>query len=1107
MKNTTTNEYISYGPYTGPESTGLATMLSGSPSFNTDRALTPLLTMVDYSAWDLSQACGSCHVGGGFVEKDRTGRRFSTMNPYMDGITPYTMTIFERYNPLTGLPEHTVEPAPWSYPIWNGATAVTAAGGWGQAGSVTLPDGSSMPIVNGQVMMPNVKEMDCLMCHFQGYNNMMSSVMAYSGAHAATASFGAGFMNMFTQAYDFASGLLTKNADNTVSLSAAGLSKMKYDPPSQNCRNCHMPSNLKDLPDMMRDFLSSAPMIYNGNFDGNSGGSFTGLTMPAFDFNAPMALPDGTAAFSWDWQGPFTASPVLYMTQTGIGASEAINPMIPAGWPSAMGMTEFNATTAQNTQGFLGGGNPAGSGPIYYQATLDADGHQDQNVMKKSTVPFPRAEWFKRGDLWEPGYDVHLTLDCSGCHMNTATTKVDSYNPDGTIAFDGKSLCDPGRGYDSAGGVEANPAKRATVNSQNTVKSCEACHVTGKNRDGVTVETFGAPNPLTAHQNSGLLANVTNALRMNAAGTAEENFVGSHLDIVDCTVCHLTRNQMVVRLLDCTSGNRYPNMLGFDVAGGMMGMFSDPMGQGLPTGTNLRPWEPLYTWQKGGNDFKTTAGGAGNPDWRRKIYAVNLITAAIWNNVDGGVDANGDGVPGRHPSNHGAPEVSDTTNYDPWISRDMKAGMNYGPSGFAPIPVGFGQAGFASAYDQTGAFTGAFKYVGVYGGNAMFSTPEEISGYKAWRESIKGSVDGKSWAGTQLAFVAGPYKLTHGVRTTDQFVLGKKTETGYGCADCHAAAGTATASIFDGTINMVGTAINAQKAIENSRTFMQSPAELMEIVGAKEDIETGAEVASKAGGATEVKFEELGDWANGEFTPNEAGDYKRVTELDRNEALYPAVTGVSYTDVNGNTYADRATWKGYLTGITADAAGIGIAPVAQISSSFVDVDPAAPGVQVYTTEAQSLAADEAQAGKGSVKYEWSSSDGAAVADSQSSSVTFATAGSKTVTLKVTDEEGKTSFATQQVNAVVKPADVITWTDNAGALSGTLDLAGLPTPNNKVKIVWGDGRYEYVTTVNATTLSKAHTYTSAGNKLVQVYIYNAGVQKGYFKKTITVDGAN
>ncbi len=42
-------------------------------------------TMVDASAWDLSTTCGSCHPGGGFVEKDRNGKRFSMMNPAVDG--------------------------------------------------------------------------------------------------------------------------------------------------------------------------------------------------------------------------------------------------------------------------------------------------------------------------------------------------------------------------------------------------------------------------------------------------------------------------------------------------------------------------------------------------------------------------------------------------------------------------------------------------------------------------------------------------------------------------------------------------------------------------------------------------------------------------------------------------------------------------------------------------------------------------------------------------------------------------------------------------------------------------------------------------------------
>jgi len=868
-------------------------------------------TMVDLSMWDLATTCGSCHPGGGFVEKDRNGKRLSMMNPAVDGYTPLTMTVFDKYDQVTGLPGHQLIGSPWSYPLYmNGSPVIvpqnppnSGNGGWGQAMTITMPDGSQMPVQNEQVMMPNVKEMDCLMCHMSGYSNMMSSVMAYSGAHNATPSFGAGFMNMFSQAYDFTTGMLTKDANGIVSLSPAFFANMKAAPPTQNCRNCHMPSGLKDLPDMMRDFLSSAPMAYTGSFTQ----SFTGLAMPAFDFNAPFGA-------SWDWTtGGYATSPTLYMTQTGLGSTPTSNPVIPAGWPAAMGMSEYNQAAAMSTPGFLGGGNPAGSGPIYFQATLPG-GTQDQNALKKGVVPFPRAEWFKRGDMWAEGYDVHLNLECAGCHMSTNTTKVDVFaaptdpnNPN--TVFDGKSLCDPGKGYDSSAGVEGNVAKRGSVNSQNTVKKCDNCHVTGKNSDGVAIDTFGAPNPAVAHEAAGLLKNVTQALK-TTTGSDEVPFVGNHLDVLDCTVCHLARKQMVVRELDSTSGNRYPNMLGFAAERGMLGMFSDPMPGMIPANTNLAKWEPLYTWQKSGNYWKTKDNGSVNADWRRKVYAVNIITAAIWNNTDPTVDANGDGVTGGEPMHHaGDYPGALTANYDPWIARDLKAGMNFRPSGFAPIPSGFGEGAFQTAYDPTtNAFTGAWQYVGVYGGNVLFSTPEEISGYKAYRNGIKGLVDNKSWSGTQLAFIGGPYKLTHGVRPTSTFVLGTS------CTDCHSAA--PKASLFTGDFDMLGTAVKTTKGAQ----FMQSPAEQLTVVGAKDDIETGAELSSKAGGALEIRFDELGTWdaATKTFTPNSSGTFKRVKPLDRSTALYPIDDGtVVFKDVTGRTYANRAAWINYLTDGTA----------------------------------------------------------------------------------------------------------------------------------------------------------------------------------------------
>jgi hypothetical protein len=494
--------------------------------------------------------------------------------------------------------------------------------------------------------------------------------------------------------------------------------------------------------------------------------------------------------------------------------------------------------------------------------------------------------------------------------MNTNTTKVDVFvDPTGAnsaTTFDGKSLCDPGRGYDSAALTEASPAKRSTVNSQNTVKKCDNCHITGKNEDGVAINTFGAANPTAKHQAAGLLRNVTQAVK-TTTGSNEVGFVGNPLDVLDCTACPLSREQMVVRELDSTSGHRFPNMLGFASERGVLGMFSDPMPGMIPANTNLKKWDPLYTWQKNGNYYKTKDNGSVNADWRRKLYAVNIITAAIWNNIDPTVDANGDGVTGAAPSHHsGDYPGAVTTSYDPWISRDLKAGMNFGPSGFAPIPAGFGGGSFMTAFDQSGAFTGAWQYVGVYGGNVQFSTPEEISGYKAWRNQIAPAVDNKSWSGTQLSFIGGPYKLTHGVRPVSTFALGKS------CTDCHSA--TPTAPVFNGEFDMLGTAI---KATTPGGQFMQSPAEQFKVVGAKDDIETGAELSTKAGGNIEIKFDELGNWNSltKTFTPAQAGAFKNVKALDRSEALYP-IEGV-FTDVLGRTYANRAAWINYLTNPTA----------------------------------------------------------------------------------------------------------------------------------------------------------------------------------------------
>ena len=265
-----------------------------------------------------------------------------------------------------------------------------------------------------------------------------------------------------------------------------------------------------------------------------------------------------------------------------------------------------------------------------------------------------------------------------------------------------------------------------------------------------------------------------------------------------------------------------------------------------------------------------------------------------------------------------------STVFDPWISRDLKAGMNYGPSGFAPIPIGFGGSSYQSAYDQNGLFTGAWQFVGVYGGNALFSTPEEISGYKSYRNTIKGAVDGKSWTNSQLTFIGAPFALTHGIRPTSTFVAGRS------CTDCHST--SPLVPLFSGSFDMLGTAI---KATTQGGAFMQSPATQFTTVGNANDIATGAESSSKIGYSFEIPFEQLCDWnpTTKTCTADAGGSYKQVVPLDRATILYPFAgdgsDGLSftytdgngshnkYTDVNGNSYSTRTDWVNYLTNATA----------------------------------------------------------------------------------------------------------------------------------------------------------------------------------------------
>jgi hypothetical protein len=798
--------------------------------------------------------------------------------------------------------------------------------------------------------------------------------------------------------------------------------------------------------------------------------------------------------------------------------------------------------------------------------------------------------------------DVHSGLTCAACHLtDPGTDYADSVAKD--TRGGKKNQCDPGRGFDMLSNTQDGVpplVQRAVMDhyssnwqavastdvaasirkhdTRNTVKRCEFCHITGKDYAGNTINTYGAPNPASSHAQYGLTANIVQMVdkyEISGTGfgsqgipsftnfTTQKTFnAGNHLDIIDCSVCHVQdKKTMACRSLDATSGIRYPVVIGTDKSKGLMGMFLDPTNGQMPgMGGPLAGWKPLHMWQKLGNmdlplTTNLTAGiktgqGSSQMQFRRKLTLGNAITAAFWNNTDTTVDANGDGIPGglligdapdgtatadTKPSLHGytdiftglPPTLNDTAGYgdpifDAYTMRNLKAGMTFAPGSFGPIPVGFGSdSRYMTGYDATFGFTGAYKFVGIWGGPVILTEPDQIRDYKAFRETIK-QTNEPSWSKAQLSYYAVPFMVTHGVKPVSQFAKGTS------CADCHAP----TAGFFSGDYDMVGPAIPADRTYNPARqltgldssgdpiytnnsggsatTMMQRPLEdIPRIKAYKDDLFTGLEIVNKLGQPRTIRFE----------AEDATHTYKWTVPVQLGDVLYPD-TNAAYKDIKGVTHSGSAAWIAYLTSVDTTLAdyGIGVNPVAKLQSPIADADSTQTGIQVATGTALSVKAELAQpnAGKtadiGTVTYAWTTNDSAAVITNPSSrtaaTFTFSTTGTKTITLTVTDEEGKVSSTYVTVYAVVPPI-TIAWADNTGNLGGTINVSNLLPTTNYVKIYFGDGAYVTKTiTVGNTTTSQIRTYATAGSKLIQVYAYNsAQKQISYMQQSITVNGAN
>jgi len=556
------------------------------------------------------------------------------------------------------------------------------------------------------------------------------------------------------------------------------------------------------------------------------------------------------------------------------------------------------------------------------------------------------------------------------------------------------------------------------------------------------METFGAPDPSTSHTNAGLLVNiVTKARRINAQGV-EEEFIGNHLDVISCTTCHIQKRYAAARSIDFSTGSQFFNFVG------------NPLDQASgPETVDL-----AYSWKET-TPVKLLPNGTPNPLWRRLIYPFNYVTGIYWNNI-GTKDANGDGFT-TGMSNNGAIVVG-----DPFFQRNVKGNFAYSVnSENNRIPVGL----LNSAVFDTQSMKNGDDAI-------IFTRPSEIEAYKSLVTSKDpGYVP-------QLVLESEPYLVMHNVLSPTIFAPGKTSTdtTGkkvYGCSDCHGAAG----GIYNGQINMIG----KEKHPDNSQTAVSIS------WNNTSDVLTKALYWDKNGTKQSVSFSNLTVSPKTTRNPSRweflGYDTTRVTAL--NTILPPA------------------------------AYGIGIDPKAVINP-IADADTTQTGIQVITGVPVSVSCppgefiDANNNGKydagetlvGTVTYAWTTSDpGATIINgsTQNATITFATTGTKTITLTVKDEESKVSSSYVTVYAVVPPI-AIGWTHTANPATGTATITNIPNTTMYVKIYWGDGALTTQTiTVGNTTTSATHAYATTTSKIIQVYCYNtAQKQIGYMQQTIT-----
>jgi hypothetical protein len=242
-----------------------------------------------------------------------------------------------------------------------------------------------------------------------------------------------------------------------------------------------------------------------------------------------------------------------------------------------------------------------------------------------------QVDWKKRGEM-SASTDVHAGIGCMGCHQRTGVAYTDYKNADGAVTTPkgdpvavGTSLNirDGKLGHDPAKGGAGQWDSLNNKNDWREFKTCKDCHYS--DGDVGFSSSFGAPNAEAAHAAAGLSDKIVQK------GTRGAQREASHLDIISCEACHITKSSPVSHSLDGGSTTETYASGGCFVDG------TGPDHEGrLATHDTKHVSRPMYTNE--GINFGYTWANDG------KIHPGNFLTSLFWrdkNDVDYDVNVDG----------------------------------------------------------------------------------------------------------------------------------------------------------------------------------------------------------------------------------------------------------------------------------------------------------------------------------------------------------------------------------------------------------------------------------------------------------------------------------